>query len=75
MEDENIFLRHQLQDRYNFPNLVGQSSSFQAVLKTVIKIASTDATVLLFGESGTGKELIAKTIHFQSKRSKDHSLL
>ncbi|HOA83037.1 MAG TPA: sigma 54-interacting transcriptional regulator [Thermodesulfovibrio thiophilus] len=70
MEDENIFLRHQLQDRYNFPNLVGQSSSFQAVLKTVIKIASTDATVLLFGESGTGKELIAKTIHFQSKRSK-----
>jgi len=70
MEDENIILRAQLKDRYNFPNLVGQSPSFQAVLKTVMKVASTDATVLLFGESGTGKELIAKTIHFQSKRAK-----
>ncbi len=70
IEDENLILRTQLQDRYNFPNLVGQSSSFQAVLKTVMKVAGTDATVLLFGESGTGKELIAKTIHFQSKRAK-----
>lgn len=70
MEDENLILRAQLKDRYNFPNLVGQSPSFQAVLKTVMKVAGTDATVLLFGESGTGKELIAKTIHFQSKRAK-----
>lgn len=70
IEDENLILRAQLKDRYNFPNLVGQSPSFQSVLKTVMKVAGTDATVLLFGESGTGKELIAKTIHFQSKRSK-----
>ncbi|MCX7822823.1 MAG: sigma 54-interacting transcriptional regulator [Syntrophobacterales bacterium] len=70
MEDENITLRAQLKERYNFPNLIGQSHSFQAVLKTVMKVAGTDATVLLFGESGTGKELIAKTIHFQSKRAK-----
>jgi len=70
MEDENLLLRIQLKDRYNFPNLIGQSPSFQAVLKTVMKVAGTDATVLLFGESGTGKELIAKTIHFQSKRAK-----
>lgn len=70
MEDENLILKSQLKDRYNFPNLVGQSSSFQAVIKTVMKVATTDATVLLFGESGTGKELIAKTIHFQSKRAK-----
>ncbi|MDW7998208.1 MAG: sigma 54-interacting transcriptional regulator [Thermodesulfovibrio sp.] len=70
MEDENIILRAQLKERYNFPNLIGQSPSFQAVLKTVMKVAGTDATVLLFGESGTGKELIAKTIHFQSKRAK-----
>lgn len=70
IEDENLILRTQLKDRYNFPNLVGRSPSFQAVLKTVMKVAETDATVLLFGESGTGKELIAKTIHFQSKRAK-----
>ncbi|MGB9710343.1 MAG: sigma-54 interaction domain-containing protein, partial [Thermodesulfovibrio sp.] len=72
MENENLLLKVQLKDRYNFPNLVGQSPSFQAVLKTVMKVAETDATVLLFGESGTGKELIAKTIHFQSKRAKGH---
>ncbi len=70
VEDENIVLREQLRDRYNFPNLVGNSPAFQAVLKTVMKVAGTDATVLLLGESGTGKELIAKTIHFQSKRAK-----
>lgn len=70
IEDENLLLRIQLKDKYNFPNLIGQSPSFQSVLKTVMKVAATDATVLLFGESGTGKELIAKTIHFQSKRVK-----
>jgi len=70
MEDENLLLKIQLKDRYNFPNLVGQSPSFQAVLKTIMKVVGTNATVLLFGESGTGKELIAKTIHFQSKRAK-----
>lgn len=70
MEDENLLLRIQLKEKYNFPNLIGQSPSFQPVLKTVMKVAGTDATVLLFGESGTGKELIAKTIHFQSKRAK-----
>lgn len=72
MENENITLRSQLKDKYSFPNLIGQSPSFQAVLKTVMKVAGTDATVLLFGESGTGKELIAKTIHFQSKRARGH---
>ncbi len=71
MEDENLILRTQLKDRYNFPNLIGQSPSFQAVLKTVMKVAGTDATVLLFGESGTGKELIAKTIHFRAREQRN----
>ncbi len=70
MEDENLRLRSQLEDRYSLPNLIGQSPSFQGVIKTVMKVAATDATVLLFGESGTGKELIAQIIHFQSKRAK-----
>ncbi|MCX7913241.1 MAG: sigma 54-interacting transcriptional regulator [Thermodesulfovibrionales bacterium] len=70
MENENIQLKIQLKDKYNFPNLIGNSPPFQGVLKTIMKVAGTDATVLIFGESGTGKELIAKTIHFQSKRLK-----
>ncbi len=63
-------LRKQLTDRFSLPNLVGESPAFQAVLKIVTKVSVTDATVLLLGESGTGKELIARTIHFQSPRSK-----
>ncbi len=69
-EREREELRQQLKERYSIPNLVGESEKFQAVLKAVYKVAETDATVLLLGESGTGKELIARTIHYQSPRSK-----
>ncbi|MDP2166871.1 MAG: sigma 54-interacting transcriptional regulator [Thermodesulfovibrionales bacterium] len=69
-EEESEVLRSQLKDRYSFPNIIGESERFQAVLKTVHKVAGTDATVLLLGESGTGKELIASTLHFQSRRAK-----
>jgi Nif-specific regulatory protein len=69
-EEETEALRSQLKDRYSLPNIVGESKQFGSVLKTVKKVADTDATVLLLGESGTGKELIASTLHFQSRRSK-----
>ncbi len=63
-------LRRQLKEQFSLPNLIGESERFQAVLKAVTKVASTDATVLLLGESGTGKELIARTTHYQSPRAK-----
>ncbi len=62
-------LRSQLQEKYSLPNIVGESPSFQQVLKSVRKVAGTDTTVLLLGESGTGKELIAQTLHYQSHRA------
>lgn len=62
-------LRSQLQERFSLPNIIGESSVFQQVLKCVKKVAATDTTVLLLGESGTGKELIAQTLHYQSRRS------
>ncbi len=67
-EREN--LRIELRERYSLPNLVGESAGFQAVLKSVLKVADTDATVLVLGESGTGKELIARTLHFESRRAR-----
>lgn len=67
--DEKETLKVHLKEKYNVPGLIGESDRFQGVLKASLKVAGTDATVLLLGETGTGKELIAKTIHFQSHRA------
>jgi len=48
---------------------VGSSEAMQSVMKTIGKVAKTDANILIMGENGTGKELIAREIHKQSKRS------
>ncbi len=66
--DENRMLRTELQDKYRFENIVGESKKMQEIYHTINLIAPTKATVLLRGESGTGKELIAKAIHYNSPR-------
>jgi len=69
-EEERETLKQELAERYSVPNVIGESERFQAVLKSSMKVAGTNTTVLLLGESGTGKELIARTIHYQSPRAK-----
>jgi Nif-specific regulatory protein len=64
-------LRSQLKEKYSLPNIIGESVELQRVLKSVIKVAATDTTVLLLGESGTGKELVAQTLHYQSLRARE----
>src|SRR5262245_23408715 len=54
--------------------ILGHSAVLRAVLAQVDRVASTDATVLIFGETGTGKELIARAIHRQSLRA-NHALV
>jgi DNA-binding NtrC family response regulator len=49
--------------------LVGESAPMREVLKAISKAASASATVLITGESGTGKELVARAIHYSSRRS------
>ncbi len=66
---EVAFLASEFKDRYKFENIVGKSGSVREVLGRVVRIAPTDATVLITGESGTGKELIAKAIHANSRRA------
>jgi len=48
---------------------IGESSRMQEVLKTIRKVAPSNATVLVLGETGTGKELVAEAIHRFSDRS------
>jgi Nif-specific regulatory protein len=69
-EKEKEHLKLELTERYSLPNIIGESERFQSVLKSAMKVAGTNTTVLLLGESGTGKELIARTIHYQSPRAK-----
>src|SRR5256885_3793217 len=59
----------EFRERYRFENIVGRSQAIRDVLVRIVKIAPTDATVLITGESGTGKELVAKAIHANSKRA------
>jgi len=55
--------------RYNFGNIIGQSAEIREILGRIVRIAPTDATVLITGESGTGKELVARAIHANSLRA------
>jgi DNA-binding NtrC family response regulator len=69
LKAENRLLQSQLQAKHKFDAIVGKSAALQKVLGMVEKIAETDSTVLITGESGTGKELIARAIHYNSRRS------
>src|SRR5207247_10348158 len=65
---ENVYLRKQLKKKYQFSQIVGNSGKMQAVFKLIERVADTDSTILILGESGTGKELVAKALHFNSRR-------
>lgn len=68
--DENIHLREELRERYDFSNIIGNSGPMRQVYEQVAQVARTNTTVLIRGESGTGKELIAHAIHYNSPRAK-----
>ena len=50
-------------------NLVGRSARFLEVIERVHAVARSDASVIIEGETGTGKELVARAIHYLSKRA------
>jgi DNA-binding NtrC family response regulator len=66
---ENRTLQRELKSRYRFENIVGQGHALRRVLELVERVADSDSTVLVTGESGTGKELIARALHWNSRRS------
>ena len=70
LEQENLQLKQQVQQRFGLENLIGESSALHRILDTIQQVAPTRATVLIQGESGTGKELIARAIHNLSNRNK-----
>ncbi|HSB08281.1 MAG TPA: sigma 54-interacting transcriptional regulator [Blastocatellia bacterium] len=67
--DENIHLRLELKQRYEFSNIIGNSGPMRQVYEQIAQVAPTNTTVLIRGESGTGKEMIAHAIHYNSPRA------
>ena len=69
LEDENLRLRHELEDRFRPENIIGNSNAMRDVYHQIHHVANSDTTVLIRGESGTGKELVAHAIHFSGVRA------
>jgi two-component system NtrC family response regulator len=66
---QNLLLNQELEKKYGFPNIVGESRVMQEILALVKRVAQSRATILVTGESGTGKELIARAVHQCSARA------
>jgi two-component system, NtrC family, response regulator AtoC len=68
-------LRREVQKKYSFrESILGESPAIKTVYDLIDKAVSTNITVIVTGETGTGKELVAKAIHYNSKR-KDKSFV
>ncbi len=66
--DQVTEILSKVEARELFPEIIGQSKTMRAVLNQIVKVAPTDAMVLIVGETGTGKEMAARSIHRQSPR-------
>ena len=70
LRDENLHLKEELRERYDFSHIIGTSGPIRSVYEQITQVARTNTTVLIRGESGTGKELIAHAIHYNSARAR-----
>ncbi len=68
---ENKTLRKRISSPSGFTNLIGESQAMKNVFALIEQVAPTNTTVLITGKSGTGKELVAKAIHYHSKRKNE----
>ena len=66
--DENAYLRSELDRKFNYENIIGNSEPMKRVFEAIHMVANSKATILLQGASGTGKELVARAIHYNSDR-------
>ncbi|MEE8350174.1 MAG: sigma-54 dependent transcriptional regulator [Acidobacteriota bacterium] len=63
--------KQEQEETYSIDRIVGESNAIQEVKQLVLKVASSEAnTIVIEGESGTGKDMVAKALHYQSRRRK-----
>ena len=70
LREENRRLRNELETKFSFSNIIGNSSRMREVFQMISQVSKSNATVLIRGESGTGKELVANSVHYNSLRAK-----
>jgi len=70
LKKEVSLLQTSLEEKFSSKNFIFSSSRMEEVTLLISKASKSDATVLISGETGTGKDLVAKTIHYSSKRKK-----
>lgn len=68
LRSENAYLRSQLEERYQFGDILGRSRPMQALFHLLETVAPSGSTILVTGETGTGKEVVARAIHHNSPR-------
>src|SRR5262249_51557432 len=68
LQQQKLYLQEEIKEAHNFEQIIGRSAALRGVLEQVGQVAPTDASVLVTGETGTGKELIARAVHFASRR-------
>ncbi|WP_163335938.1 sigma-54-dependent Fis family transcriptional regulator [Desulfopila sp. IMCC35008] len=69
LHTENLKLKRELSQKNRINDIIGNSSKMQDVYEMIHRVVDSNATVLLRGESGTGKTLVAKALHYNSKRA------
>lgn len=70
LTDEIERLREEVNTKYDFSNIKGNSEEIKKVLKLVEKATKTNIIVSISGDTGTGKEQVAKAIHYNSNLRK-----
>jgi DNA-binding NtrC family response regulator len=72
LKREVNFFREEKIDTYSFNNIMGESAAMKDVITLAKKVSESDAnTILIQGESGTGKSLLARAIHYHSRRASE----
>jgi Nif-specific regulatory protein len=69
LQNENLQLKGELQERYQMGNIIGTSGRMRQVFEMIERVAKSNATILIRGESGTGKEMVASALHYNSLRA------
>ncbi len=61
-------LTKEMAERSSYGQIIGKSAPMRELYQLLDRVSGTDSTVLIMGENGTGKELVARAVHFNSKR-------